>query len=298
MKLCINCGHRFTASGWMCESCGHLPRKLAGFLAFAPELSVDNESYDPAVYDALVKLEERNFWFQARNKLILWAIRKYAADAGNYLEVGCGTGFVLTTVQKAFPQMEVSAGELHLQGLRHAAARVADGVDLFQMDARHIPYVEEFDLIGAFDVIEHVKEDTTVLRQMHGALRPGGHLLLTVPQHKFLWSRFDEAARHVRRYSKDELHGKVEAAGFSILRSTSFVFFLLPLMLLSRLPNRGKENFDRLDELRIGRLVNTALAGVMELEHAIIRLGMRLPMGGSRLLVARKRTAANASGSA
>ena len=297
MKLCINCGHRFSTSGWKCESCGYVPRKLGGVLAFAPESSVDNENYDPAVYDELAKLEARNFWFQARNKLIQWAIRKHAADAKKYLEVGCGTGFVLMAIQKAFPQMEISAGELYLQGLRYAAARVPDGVNLFQMDARHIPYVEEFDLIGAFDVIEHIKEDTIVLRRMHEALRPSGRLLVTVPQHMFLWSQYDEAICHVRRYAKSELHSKVEAAGFSILCSTSFVFFLLPLMLLSRLSIGNEEDFDPLDRLRIGGLANAALAGVMELEQAVIRLGARLPVGGSRLLVAQKRTSTNASAS-
>lgn len=288
MKLCVNCGHRFSTSSWKCESCGHVPGTLEGRLAFAPELSSDNENYDPVLYDELAKLEARNFWFHARNKLILWAIRKHFAGAEKYLEVGCGTGFVLTTVRNAFPQMEVSAGELYLQGLRHAAARVPDGVNLFQMDARRIPYVEEFDLIGAFDVIEHIEKDTTVLHQMHEALRPGGGLIVTVPQHMFLWSPADEAARHKRRYSRSELTGKLVAAGFEVMYATSFVFLLLPAMLLARRRSRRQAYYDPDAEFRISRLLNTLFATVMAVEFQLLRIGLSLPVGGSLLCVARR----------
>ena len=75
-------------------------------------------------------------------------------------------------------------------------------------------------------------EDETVLRQVAKALRPGGRLLITVPQHQFLWSATDETAHHVRRYScQSDLRAKTERAGFHVLRVSSFVSFLLPLML-------------------------------------------------------------------
>ena len=80
------------------------------------------------------------------------------------------------------------------------------------MDARRIPYEAEFDVIGAFDVIEHIYEDAAVLQQMHRAVRPGGGIIVTVPQHRFLWSKQDEFSCHFRRYTRGELMSKVSCA--------------------------------------------------------------------------------------
>ena len=110
-------------------------------------------------------------------------------------------------------------------------------VAFMQMDARAIPFVGEFDVMGAFDVLEHVEEDEQVLIQMRDALKPRGVMLLTVPQHAWLWSPVADSC-HVRRYAAKELHVKVKAAGFEIVRSTSFVFSVLPAMFASRMAQR------------------------------------------------------------
>ena len=156
------------------------------------------------------------------------------------------------------------------------------------MDARSIPYVDESMGLRASDVIEHTEEDQTVLRQIYQALKPGGLLLLTVPQHRWLWSPVDEHACHVRRYTAPELHDKVTQAGFSIRHSTSFVTSLLPAMLLSRLLQRGKQqNCDAQAELRISPVLNCLFEGFLRMELKLIQAGISFPLGGSRLVVAR-----------
>ena len=104
---------------------------------------------------------------------------------------------------------------MFLEGIDFANARVPDA-DLFQMDARQIPFREEFDVIGAFDVFEHIDQDQTVLEQMHAAVKPGGGIIVTVPQHRWLWSMVDEYSFHRRRYRRMELLQKVKAAGFEV----------------------------------------------------------------------------------
>jgi SAM-dependent methyltransferase len=148
--------------------------------------------------------------------------------------------------------------------------------------------VEHFDAVGAFDVIEHIKDDELVLREIHGSLRPGGGLIVTVPQHRWLWSHQDTAACHVRRYEAGELRQKVRRAGFSVLFETSFMSVLLPLMYLSRIRKKDVENYDPLAELRIGKAMNRMLLSMMQFEGFLIRSGLRMPFGGSRLLVARR----------
>ena len=81
------------------------------------------------------------------------------------------------------------------------------------MDARNIPFESEFDVIGAFDVLEHINEDTEVLAQIYTALKAEGLMLISVPQHPWLWSSLDEYACHVRRYTALDIQQKIEAAG-------------------------------------------------------------------------------------
>lgn len=89
-------------------------------------------------------------------------------------------------------------------------------------------------MITAFDVIEHIQEDESVLSNFHRAIKPGGTGLITVPQHPRLWSSIDEESCHKRRYRSKELLVRLESAGSRIVRSTSFVTFLLHFLFLSR----------------------------------------------------------------
>ncbi len=255
--------------------------------AWAPDLAFSGEGFKPEYFADLARLEAGNFWFRARNEIITWAIRHHTGTPSSVLEVGCGTGFVLSGMSDAFPQARFVGSELFSAGLAFAARRVPQAT-FVQMDARAIPYEDEFDVVGAFDVVEHIAQDELVLANLRRAVRPGGLVVLTVPQHPWLWSAADEYAHHVRRYSARELHAKVQAAGLEIVRSTSFVTLPMPLMLASRLARRDVDKFDPRAELAIPGPLNKALEAMLSLERVAIRSGLDLPAGGSRLVVARR----------
>lgn len=284
MILCPSCGANGTHAETGCSRCGFMPARVDGFLAWAPELAKHNDGFPEGSFEGLARMEAGNFWFRARNAIVLWALRKYFPRFQSLLEVGCGTGFVLTGIARAFPQARMAGSEIYTAGLSFAAKRLP-GVELFQMDARRLPYEREFDVVAAFDVIEHIKEDELVLQNLFRAIKPGGGCLITVPQHQWLWSPVDEAACHQRRYSARELHAKVEAAGFRIVRSTSFVTLLLPLMLISRLASRRSGQGGGSEELALNPVLDRVLEAVMRVEHFLIRFGLSLPVGGSRLVV-------------
>ena len=288
MRLCARCENTLDGAGWTCEACGFTPPSIAGFPAFAAELAASNEGFDAVFFDQLHALESGNYWFRARNALLIGAMRTHFAAARRFLEIGCGTGFVLQGIAAASPELELYASEVSARALPYAGRRVPRA-QLFQMDARSIPYADHFDVIGMFDVLEHIQDDERVLSQVCRALRPGGGLMVTVPQHRFLWSQFDERAKHARRYAARELTTKVAAAGFRIVMTTSFVSLLLPLMLLSRLRQRApRADYDPLAELRVGRVTNVALESALAFERALIGLGVRFPAGGSLLVIARR----------
>ncbi|HEX3692607.1 MAG TPA: class I SAM-dependent methyltransferase [Solirubrobacteraceae bacterium] len=233
-------------------------------------------------------MEHGSFWFRARSRLIAWALQRYFPRARSLLEIGCGTGFVLESVHRAVPQLWLVGADLHSQGLKHASARLPE-LDFLQLDARRIPYEREFDVIGAFDVLEHIAEDRRVLQEMHAAVKPGGGILLTVPQHPWLWSAIDEYGEHKRRYRRTDLIAKISAAGFEIQRITSFVTLLLPAMAAMRLRARLRHApLDPTRELAISRRLTAALERVMDVERSIVVRGADLPAGGSLLVVANR----------
>lgn len=260
-------------------------------MLFAPELMKEHEGFPAERYPVLARFESNNFWFRSRNKLVLWMLKRCFRQMKTYLEIGCGTGFVLSGVRSAFPGANLSASEIDSAGLPFVRHKV-NNAEVFQMDARQIPFQEEFDVIGAFDVIEHIEEDEEVLSQIYNACKPGGGVIVTVPQHPSLWSEVDVYSCHKRRYTKNELIGKIQKAGFEIVDSASFVSLLLPLMLLSRLRAKSKEkDFDPMREFSIPRLLNWTLERILNFERILIKVGLRFPVGGSLLCVGKKKEA-------
>jgi SAM-dependent methyltransferase len=194
---------------------------------------------------------------------------------------------VLAELSARSPDVSFAGGEPFAAGLEIARARVPE-VALYQLDGRRLPFDEEFDVVGAFDVLEHVDEDEMVLAQMFQATKPGGGILVSVPQHPWLWSAVDEFSRHRRRYSSRELVDKVESAGFRLVRKTSFVSILLPVLALSRLRDRGKTAYDPATEYRLPRIVDRFFGAAMSVERRLIRAGLSFPVGSSLLLAARR----------
>jgi dTDP-4-amino-4,6-dideoxygalactose transaminase len=242
-------------------------------------------AFDESKFAVLARVEDGNPWFDSRNRLIQWALRRYAPDARDLLEVGCGTGYVLQGLRRAFPALRVTGLDAGADGLRIAHERVPDAT-LVVGDARRLSYGKAFDVVCAFDVLEHVDDDSAVLMGLRRALRPGGVLLATVPQHAWLWSGADVSAGHHRRYERKNLVGLIERAGFRVLRVTSFVSLLLPVLAAVRLSRGQKGAYDLEADCRPRPLLDGIARAVYAAEHQLISAGLSLPAGGSLLVVA------------
>lgn len=288
MKRCTQCATVYQVKLERCPTCFSAPESLAGFEVYAPALAHTNDGFKPEYFSDLADAEAESFWFRARNELLLWAVSKYAPAMESFLEIGCGTGFVLSAIAKKFPHVSLHGSEIFIEGLHFSRQRLPHA-HLMQMDVRHIPFVDEFDVVGAFDVLEHIEEDTEALQEIYTALRSGGIFIATVPQHMWLWSATDEHACHVRRYEAKDMHTKLASAGFSILHSSSFVSLLLPAMYAARWKKQAQhlEN-GGIDELRLPSLLNNTFFHIMRLEIVLIKCGIRFPFGGSRLIIAQK----------
>jgi SAM-dependent methyltransferase len=287
MIVCPRCSLQHASLDAACPNCGFVPDNYNGFPAWAPEMAHEGGGFHESFFAELAKREVGNFWFEARNAIITRTLRRFFPHFNSFLEIGCGAGFVLNGIARAFPGIRLVGTEIFVAGLPFAAARVPTA-SFAQMDARRLPYAAEFDVVGAFDVIEHIEEDVDVLENLKRAVIPGGGVIVSVPQHKWLWSETDSQAFHFRRYEKQDLHEKIESVGLKIVYSTSFVSLLLPLMFLSRRRGNQSGEFDASREFRLGAAANASLRAVMGIESLFLAAGLTFPVGGSRLVVARR----------
>lgn len=234
----------------------------------------------------LMAAESWHFWFRARRRLVEWTIARAFPRLGSLLEVGCGTGFLLADLRERFPGAVLAGCDILFDALRQAKPRLPRSL-VFQADARGLPIERRFDVVIALDVIEHLDEDVAALREMFRVVERGGGLVLTVPQHRWLWSATDEFSRHRRRYSRAELLAKTRTAGFEVLRCTSFFTATLPLLALHRLARHGG-GATPVSEVQISRVANAVAELVLQPEWWLIKAGVSLPLGSSLMVVARR----------
>lgn len=252
-------------------------------------------AFDPSFYASLFAIEEKHFWFRARNRVIATVVSRVTsrlAPGYRVLEVGCGTGSVLHVLESTCTRGSVLAMDLLPEGLRYAHRRTR--CPLVQGDIHRAPFRVSFDVIGAFDVIEHLSDDARPLADMRSLLKPGGALVVTVPAAPSLWSYFDDAAGHFRRYTRSSLVCALEGAGLEVEYATPFMTAIFPLVWLGRrlaaLSSRERARAHDLTEaeLRITPLVNEVLARVLSQEARLIERGRVLPVGTSLLAIARR----------
>jgi SAM-dependent methyltransferase len=274
-------------------------------IEFVPRGSLQDRP-QPTECAALLAAEDRHFWFSARNHVIGEVMRTLVSSLTpgyRVLEVGCGTGNVLRVLEKVCGCGAVVGSELCEEGLRYARGRVR--CQLVQADARQLPFRVLFDVIGLFDVLEHLSEDGEILDKLHGRLTQGGRLVLTVPAHQALWSYADDYAGHYRRYSRSGLDSLLTKVGFRVDQLSYFMAPLLPLMWIRRrlspLTNLRRRVARRsareltLGDLAVVPVLNGCLARLLALEAPLLARGRRLPLGTSLLAIATKVQPAPAS---
>lgn len=251
------------------------------------------QSYDPAFFDLISDVEDRHFWFRSRNSIISSLVRQITREMKPgylVLEVGCGTGKVLNGLQEVCSDGVVIGIDLFFEGLKHARKRTS--CPLVRGDVKSLPFAEKFNLIGLFDVLEHLSDDMKVLTDLRSLLKEDGLLILTVPAHPSLWSSFDESSHHCRRYKLDELKNKLMINGYQVEYLTYYMASIFPIIWLDRklkgLIDTRSANDQALDELRIVPIVNELFAWLLAQEARLIIGRKKIPFGTSLIAIARK----------
>lgn len=244
-------------------------------------------------YERMYDLEDTYWWFQGRMRMIQSLLDRHMPEPprpGRVLDIGCGTGLMLSRLKKWQPAgLDFSHLSMHFcrkRGIRH----------LMVGDVVHLPVrSNSLDLILALDLIEHIEDDHAMIREFRRVLRPGGYLMATVPAHQSLWSDHDIALHHFRRYSHRGFRRLLARGGFSPIKYSygiSFTYYpIVAFRSLQRLWQRSlrvpPHARPRTHLIPVPWFINQPLIQLLHLEAWLLRY-VDLPVGVSLMTLARK----------
>lgn len=183
-----------------------------------------------------------------RYLLRCWVVKRIirALRPRDFVEIGAASGHMAQWMSDR-REMPGTAVEISPAALEMMRERLAgnDKVTIFDRDSRELE--AQTDLLLSMEVLEHIQDDAAALRNWLDLIRPGGHLLLSVPAHPHLFSAEDEMAGHYRRYSRQPLMRQLEEIGFEqpVVLSYGFPIGLLLKKLRTMMARRSLKNDER-----------------------------------------------------
>lgn len=300
MILCRECNHplEMCETGYLCPSCKFRYPKKDGIVLFSRVINNAESFFSKETFENVFASEMTSFWYNVRNTIICQTISHYLLKTNRVIEVGSGTGYVASAIRNM--GYSVDCADLSFDALSFCQTRNA-GQSYFLLNMEDAIFIEEYDAVCAFDIIEHMEHDNVALKNMHRMLKPGGVLFITVPACRSLWSIGDEVAEHKRRYSHKELQESIEREGFQVCRITCFMSLLFPMyFVLTKISiflsfkryTKEKRREKWFSQFNPSPTLNFFLYHIFNIEPLLLRY-INLPLGSSLMCVARKNGKSN-----
>jgi SAM-dependent methyltransferase len=221
---------------------------------------------------------ESGWWYLGRTYALTSIVPRFLKTKGSVLDVGSGFGSMFSFLAHFG---DVYAHDTYPDCIAACKKRGYKAVfsDLEEVTANNVTY----SLIGAFDALEHIEDDKSVLQQLRSKLGPDGLFVATVPAHPFLYGSYDRAAHHVRRYSATALRNLFTESGYEIVYMSYWNALLFFPAAIARLLGSGGTQ-----ALVLNPLVDGMFQVIVYVESLLLRV-IRLPFGLSLVVVARKK---------
>ncbi|MGH7475350.1 MAG: class I SAM-dependent methyltransferase [Longimicrobiales bacterium] len=245
---------------------------------------------NPELFRLHAEVELKHWWFVARRRVVRTLLEAVVPPGRGHLivDVGCGTGATLGFLGDAYRCVGIdpSPDAIRLAASRFPGARFSRGhaPDDLGDDAR------DADAVLLLDVLEHVADDFELFSRIAAELKPGAHILLTVPADRSLWSEHDVSFGHFRRYTAPRLREVWRGLPFTERLVSGLNARLYPVVkavrMLSRV--RGTASGRVGTDFRVGPApVNAALTWIFAGEASRLRRAISNANGASRLVYSR-----------
>jgi len=243
---------------------------------------------DKQYYKEYYELERSHWWFQGRLEIIESLIKKHIKKGKTgkirILNIGVATGATTIMLEKFGDVTSVEYDEDCCVFLKEKV-----GINAINASLTNLPFKDNsYDLVCAFDVIEHIEDDLTALCEIKRVLSQDGFYFLTVPAFNFLWNHHDEVNHHYRRYTMSGLVQKTKQAKLSVTFKSYFNFWLFFPIAIFRvanniIPRKVKENSSGSDFeiMNKSKVINKMLFNLLKLENRLLNSGIKFPLGVS-----------------
>jgi 2-polyprenyl-3-methyl-5-hydroxy-6-metoxy-1,4-benzoquinol methylase len=272
-----------------CPCCQNKILHLQNIYYFHPKAIETFKDHSQISLRLIHEHENKHFWLKTREKFILKQITPFLKENEHFIEAGAGTASIAKKIKKL--GLIVSVGDIQDYGLLDLKKSDVDWLFQFDISQAQI-FVNHFDSIGFFDVIEHLNDETKIITNLRHMLKPGGRVFLTAPAYKWLWSKRDVLEGHKRRYRLKDIITKFEENGFTIIKTRYYFTSILPLLALRSLIDKviglNVKDGDHTKSLRINKYINSILYYLTEFEYYLTE-HINMPLGGSIFLVAQKK---------
>lgn len=207
-------------------------------------------------------VEDSHWWFTARRRIVCGLVRELCPPdkSKRVLDLGCGTGANIATLAREYACTGVDAAPDAVAWSRRRFPDISFREGVAPDDVRD--ELARADVVLLLDVMEHVADDFRLLSGVLAEMRPGAHLLLTVPAGEELWSRHDETFGHYRRYDPARLAQTWSDLPVEVRLCSYYNTRLYPLVRLIRAWNRLRGRASQMDGTDLGRSSRT-LGGLL-----------------------------------
>ena len=221
---------------------------------------------------------EKSWWYRGRAAAVRAALAHCGANrATDVLDFGAGYGGMHDELLKLGKNIYAFEPDAEAQ----KAAKKRGYAQVFSSESEALG--RSYDLIGLFDVVEHIEHDYEFLTKAHGALREGGRLAITVPAFQFLWSVHDINHHHFRRYTRVSMREVLHKAGFAVEYASYWNMALFIPAAMVRLLGQSGDS-----ALAMPHWLDAIFFAIIKIESLLIRF-VPLPFGISLVVIARKK---------
>ncbi len=238
-------------------------------------------------YARMEDREKTYWWHLGRLRIIKTYVNRSLKDKDTpvILNVGCGTGGTIDMLEKFGQVDNVDISDDAIRFMKqHGYKRITKVKDI------KLPFKpKSYDIVGAFDVLEHIEKEKSALKEWKRVIKDDGAIVITVPAYQWLWSDHDVSLHHKRRYTTGRLEAAATQAGLRVEKKSYAIVFSLGLVVGFRTLNKilGRKTDSETSYVDIPGWVNSLFTNLLYVE-AWFHKYIRFPFGTSVVVVLRK----------